>query len=125
MRFRVSSLLVLLSCLVASIGCNRPEENESEVERNCTSYCEGLTCLDTVPSEFPDTCIPGCLGWYENATEDGPACEAAFLDGLRCVATLECKDLEKFAQPESADAEYPCKAEELAIEEPCGAVGLR
>lgn len=96
-------------CLFFSASCG---DSGSSDESGCEAVC------DNIASCFGDSssCVDDCERDFEEASDVSQDCADAVADLTRCVSRLSCQEIEDW-NAEFPEDDYPCRDEEIAIDD--------
>lgn len=98
-------------CGILAMGCSGDEGSSSD--NNCSAACAVISpCVMQSTSD----CLAQCEGDLSEAAASGEACVSAVDDLAACIGAGSCEDFEAWLEEIPADS-YPCRAEDIAIDE--------
>jgi hypothetical protein len=100
------TIAALATAGIVFLGCGGDDNN-------CGSACAVISSCTT---ESTQSCLDQCQGDYNEASDFSSACAKAVDNLAACVGGLTCEELDAWFEEVPADS-YPCRAEEIAIEE--------
>lgn len=117
--------LGLMMCLLAMpIGCGEDGSigaggmgGSGNGETTCEAFC-GVAAGCDLPNSGAG-CVSNCDADIQGAFAFANGCGQALETRYQCVNQLSCADFLAWVQEEPADS-FPCRAEEVAIDAPCG-----